>query len=173
MTEHGPTTEPGSPVPAPPGTPAGADRSRREIADRYARFYAPLAVASAVLVFLPPFKDTVEMLAGALLTTESYGTLFDMAGRPAGGPAIAALLLSAAIIVLLAAAALHPVRSPWLPGWLAGLSTLVVIMLITKPATDHPPLSDAGRADLVVAACTVLLGLLHAVQLAALDRRSS
>lgn len=142
-----------------------ADRVQEQISGRYARFYAPLAIASVVLAVLPPFADVVETIGDTSTVTEHYGTLFDMAATSAGGPAVLALMLSATIVVLLAIAALRTVRSRWLPTWLAGLSGVVVLMLISRPATSHPPLSDAGRADMAVASWVLAIGLLHAVHL--------
>jgi hypothetical protein len=58
---------------------------RHMIATGYARLYGPLAVVSVVIAFQP-------ILGG------DYGTLWEMAGRRGGGPAIVGVLLMGGLI---------------------------------------------------------------------------
>jgi hypothetical protein len=151
-------------------TDAEIEAAHAEVSGWYARFYAPLAIASVVLVFLPPFQVSTMGDEGEL--TVSYGTLFDMARTPGGGPAWVALMLSFAVALMLAVAALRPVHGPTLPGWIAGLGGVIMLMLLTRPATNHPPLSDAGRADMAIAVCVVLVALAHTCHTLVTRRRS-
>lgn len=127
----------------------------------YGRFYAPIAVVALALSFLPLFDDVVD---GDIRTT--YGTIWQMAGRNSGDPAVFGILLMLALIALLAVATVR-VRSPRLPIAIAVDGALIVLMLISKPGTGSPTpsLSDSGTAALMIALGTVALALAHAAHL--------
>jgi hypothetical protein len=117
------------------------------------------------LVFLPLFEDvTVDDV------TERYGTLFDMASTPAGAPAVIGIMLFAALLALLLVSAAVRGRFPALPVSIVAVAAVMIIMLITKPHTDNPPLSHSGLAGLVLVVCTAVLATVHAIHLAALRR---
>ncbi|MFI7063979.1 hypothetical protein ACIBL3_23535 [Kribbella sp. NPDC050124] len=131
------------------------DESKRQaIATGYARLYGPLAVVSVVIAFQPILSD-------------DYGTLWEMAGRPGGGPAVIGVLLMGGLIWLLAAAALRPVVSTGVPALIAVLSGLIVVMLLTKPGTGspRPELTSFGDAAVAVAVCTFALAVSQFVRL--------
>jgi hypothetical protein len=135
-----------------------ADRGR---SDRFARFYAPIAVVLVALSGLPPFNDVIDEDV-----TVTYGTLWDMARRTAGDPAVFGLILLGILVALLGLATL---RVPT-PGLLAGItvtSALIILMLLTKPGTGEPvpELSGVGVAGLVIVAGTALMAMVHALQL--------
>ena len=135
------------------------------ISELYGRFYAPLALGSVVIAFLPLFND-VESGEGDSTSRTSYGTVFDMAARPGGGPAVIGVALLVALVGLLTIAAVR-VRRVGVPVLIALVATLIAVMLITKPGTGSPTpdLSDGGRAALALAVCAIVLGLAHAIHL--------
>ena len=139
---------------------------------QYGRFYAPLALGMAALAFVPPFRD--GDVTGEYGTTfhRSFGTVFEMAARPAGGPAVLAIGLFAVLVVFLVAGALRD-GSIALPIGIAVLAALMALMFVTKPGTGTPApaLSDAGRAGLVLVVCTAVLAVAHAIHLSVLSRR--
>lgn len=141
------------------------------VVDRYAPFYAPLALAVLALAFLPLFKDVVQRLDGTVLRTH-YGTVFNMAGQPAGGAAVLGLIFLGGLVACLVLATLRPPRSASLPLAIAALAALIALLLITRPdtGTPKPALSDSGTAGLVLIIVTVLLGTAHAVQVSASRR---
>jgi hypothetical protein len=141
---------------------------RRAVSDRYGRFYAPLAVAVVGLAFLPLFED-VTVQTGYGSETTSYGTVFDMAGRSGGGPAVLGILLLATLVALLVTAAVRG-RSALLPAAITLVASVIVLMLVTKPGTGRPTphLSESGTAGMVLALCTCALGAVHAIHLSVL-----
>jgi hypothetical protein len=153
-----------------PSRPGSAERDI--ISDRYARFYAPLAIGSVVLAFLPIFND-VDITYESSSLHISYGTVFDMASRPAGGPAALGLVLLAVLVTLLSIAAFR-VRSAVLPLSLAVVAALIALMLITKPGTGKPTpsLSDSGVAGLVLTICVSVIGIAQAIHLTVVGKRA-
>ncbi|MGI5227424.1 hypothetical protein [Actinoallomurus sp. CA-142502] len=143
-----------------------------EMVDRYVRFYPTLALGSLALAFLPLFDD-VTVDTGPVTIRQTYGTVFDMAGRPGGGPAVIGVLLLFGLVAMLAVAAFASPRSAGLPSAIAVVAALIALLLITKPATDTPKphLSDGGTAGLVLVICATVLGAAHAVHLTVLARR--
>jgi hypothetical protein len=129
-------------------------QQNRDQAEGYARFYAPLAVVSVVISFLPLLED-------------GYGTLWEMAGRPGGGPAVIGVLLMVALIALLGFAAFKPVAKPGIPFAIAGVAALIVVMLLTKPGTGTPTpgLTPSGDAAVAITVCAAALGFFHALHL--------
>lgn len=127
---------------------------REEDAAGYARLYGPLAVVSVVISFLP-------------ILPEDYGTLWEMAGRPGGGPAVIGALLMGGLIALLAYASFRPARTSAVPTAIAVLAALIAVMLITRPGTSspRPGLTSFGDAALAVAICTLALALSHLVRI--------
>jgi hypothetical protein len=148
-------------------------RERARVSEWYARFYAPLAVVSTVLSAMPIFNSVVTV-DGHTVRVDTYGSLFDMANRRGGDPAVLALGLLAVLVALLVLASVR-VRSRAVPLALAAVAALLVVMLITKPGTGHPTpeLSGAGTAGLVVGCWIVVLGVVHAVHLTRVGRRAS
>ncbi|MER7278857.1 hypothetical protein ABT369_30910 [Dactylosporangium sp. NPDC000244] len=145
---------------------------RGSMSDRYARFYAPLAIGSAALAFLPLFEDVVVRDAeGNVELTTRYGTVFDMAGRPGGGPAVIGVLLLGVLVAALTYAAFRA-RTALVPGVIAACAGLIALMLATKPGTGTPTpdLTDGGVAGLVLALCAAALGIAHAIPLSMLKR---
>ncbi|MFG2037299.1 hypothetical protein [Dactylosporangium sp. NPDC048998] len=145
---------------------------RGSVSDRYARFYAPLALGMLALAFAPLFDRVVVLDAsGAERYRADYGTVFEMAGRPGGGPAQIGVVLLAALVACLTVAAFR-VRGPVLPGASAALAAVVALMLITKPGTGSPAphLTGFGAAGLALALCAVVLGVAHAVHMALLPK---
>jgi hypothetical protein len=147
------------------GRLAALERAARFSA--YARFYGPMAVLALALSFMPLFDDVVE---GDVRMT--YGSLWEMAGRPGGGPAVLGVLLLLALVGLLAIAAFGRCR----PGLLiatAADAALIVLMLLAKPGTGTPApsLSGSGQAGLVIALCAMALTITHAVHLSVHERR--
>jgi hypothetical protein len=129
-------------------------RVNEQDAAGYARLYGPLAVVSVVISFQP-------------ILPPEYGTLWEMAGRESGGPAIIGVLLMGAMIALLGYASFRPARTTLVPGAIAVLAALIVVMLITKPGTasPRPGLTSFGDAALAVAICTFALAVSHVVRI--------
>ncbi|NIK57107.1 hypothetical protein [Kribbella shirazensis] len=125
---------------------------REQLAAGYARLYAPLAVVSVVISFQP-------LLPGR------YGTLWEMAGRPGGDPAILGVLLMGGLVVLLAYASFRPVTTAGVPVGIAVLAALIFVMLLTKPGagSSPPSLTPFGDAAVAIAVCTFTLAVSHAV----------
>jgi hypothetical protein len=144
------------------------ENARVLLAERFARFYAPLAIASAVVPVLRMFEDTTD---GDGMTAH-WGSLIDMAGRSGGDPARFGILLVGVLIALLIAASFR-VRSAGLPIGIASVAAVMLIMLILKPGTGdlHPALADGGRAGLMLAVFTLVLAVVHAARLAAISAR--
>jgi hypothetical protein len=126
---------------------------REQEAVGYARLYAPLAVVSVVISFQP-------------ILPPEYGTLWEMAGREGGGPAVIGALLMGGMIALLAYASFRPATKAAVPTAIAVLAGLIVVMLLTKPGTASPApsLTSFGDAALAVACCTLALAVSHVVR---------
>jgi hypothetical protein len=130
---------------------------------RYGRLYAALAPLCLCLSFLPPFAVGGT---GVNATVESFGTVWDMAGTPGGGPARAAVLLVVILFGGLLAVAVWPDLPP-LPVINAICAVTIGALLWTRPATGDPPphLSPAGQAQLAVAAGVVVVSVIHLTHL--------
>jgi hypothetical protein len=128
--------------------------------ERYCLFYPPLAIGAVLLAPAPLFDD-VHIGAGR---TVSYGSVFAMAGRPGGDPAVAGIVVLVALVVLLAVVAFWPRPSPGLPAATAVLAAVVAVMLVAKPGTGSPTpgLSYAGTAGLLLMIVVVIVGAAHA-----------
>lgn len=124
------------------------------IGEGYARLYGPLAVVTFVITFLP-------------ILPEGYGTLWQMASRDDGGPAVLAIVLVYALIGCLMRMTLRPVQTGGWPIAIAVLAGVLVLMLILKPGTGTPvpDLTPFGHAAMGLALLTLALGVAHAVQL--------
>jgi hypothetical protein len=133
--------------------------------DGYARLYGPLAVVSAILIFLPLLEDVVIVDSSGGSLSWDYGTLWEMAGNRNGEPAVLGIVLAVVLIVLLTTATFRSSCSWPLPTAIAVFSGLVALMLLTKPGVGDPPpdLAPAGVAALVAAVCAGVLGIAHAV----------
>jgi hypothetical protein len=131
----------------------------------YARLYGPLAVVSAILIFLPLIDDVVVVDSGGGSIRWDYGTLWEMAGNRGGEPAALGIILAVVLIVLLTVATFRTACSWALPTSIAVFSALVALMLLTKPGVGdpRPGLTSAGVAALVVAVCAGVLAIAHAV----------
>lgn len=133
--------------------------------DGYARLYAPLALVALGLVFLPMLEDVVVETETSTYSSH-YGTLWETAAEPNGGPAVFAIVLAFALMGLCLAATFRPLVAG-LPVGVSVVSALVILMLVTKPGTGdpQPDLTDAGTASLAIAVFALLLGVVHAVHL--------
>ena len=143
---------------------------RGSVSERYARFYAPLALVLVVLVFAPLFRNVTvpDALEGERYRSGHY-TIFDLADLPggSGGPAIIAVGLVFGLAGCLAWATFR-VRSPRLPSVIAGLAAVLAILIQARPGLGRfePTLDGFGVAALILAVATALLGAAHAVHLA-------
>lgn len=139
--------------------------ARHTRSDRYSFFYGPMTVASVALTFTPTFEDVVEETGTSVFVT-SYGSVWDMAADPHGGPAVIGLLLVAALVALLVTTILRP-RSAAQPAGIAISAALIAMMLLAKPGTGDPApeLSSSGLAGLVLVIGVAVLAIAHAVQL--------
>lgn len=137
------------------------------------KFYGPLTVLVVVWSFLPLY-DTVSYTTdlGAHFTYE-YGTLWQMAGNGNGEVATLGLGLLAALTALLAIATLGTERIA-IPVTIASLGTLMMLMLLTKPATgNHPPeLADTGVGAVALAGCAAVVALAHIAMVVASNQRA-
>lgn len=133
------------------------------VATAYARLYGPIAVVAVVIAFQP-------ILDG------DYGSLWETAGRPAGGPAAFGLFLMFGLVGCLGWATLKPAHTTALPVAISIIATLIVLMLITRPGTGSTKasLSYHGNAALAIGVVTIALGVAHAIQVGrrAADRRT-
>lgn len=122
--------------------------------DAYERLYGPLAVTIFVITFLPILPD-------------GYGTLWQMAARGDGGPAVLALVLVYALIGFLIRVTLRPVATGGRPIAIAVLAAVLVLMLILKPGTGTPTPGPTpfGHAAMGLALLTMVLGVAHAIQI--------
>ena len=122
--------------------------------DGYERLYGPLAVTTFVITFLPILPD-------------GYGTLWQMAARDDGGPAVLALVLVYALIGCLLRMTLSPVRTGGWPLTVAGLAAVLALMLVLKPGTGTPTpdLTPYGHAAMGLALLTLTLGVAHVVRI--------
>lgn len=138
---------------------------QKSVFDGYARLYGPLTVAVTGLVFMPLFDDIMLDPTDETMR-RTFGTLWDMAERYPGGPAVPAILLAVLLAGLCGIATFRP-RSQGLPIAISVLCVPIIIMLLTKPSTGvpEPDLSPAGRASLVIVLGTCLLGVVHAIHL--------
>ncbi len=138
-------------------------RRRDAIAGRYARFYAPIAIAVTVLAFVPLFRDEVDL--GDTVLTVTSRSLVGLAGS-AAGPAAFALILLGALVALLVAASFGA-GGGWLPPSIAGLAAVLLVMLLARPGfgPDKPGFTAAGVAAIVLAGWLLVLGLAHAIHL--------
>lgn len=141
------------------------------IADRYGRFYPPIAVVVVVLAFLPLYRDVVVHYGDGVTMTASYGSVFEMAGQDHGGPAVAGILLLVLLVIMLAASTFRG-TSAVAPGVTAAVAALLAVMVLARPGTGSPApaLTDAGTAGVALAVCTAVLAFAHAVHVARLRR---
>lgn len=129
--------------------------SEHDIGAGYARLYGPLAVVSVVIAFLP------------ILDEEEYGTLWEMASRPGGSPAVFGIILMFGLVGCLGYSALRPARGTGPPIAIIVLAAVITVMLLTKPGTSSPgnSLTPEGDAALAIAIGTVLLAVSHVLHL--------
>jgi hypothetical protein len=150
-----PVTDDPPQLTAPPPTPGfepEPDLTPGDVADRYGRFYAPIAVGLSVVAFLPPF--------------DRGGSIFELMGEPAGYWAAVGLVLVGVLVALLATAAVSRRTSMARLAWIIGLSVTTTVLLIVKPAAGLPPphLSHSGTVALVLLIATAFIGAAHAGQ---------
>jgi hypothetical protein len=128
----------------------------------YGRLYAGLIPLCLAISFLPPFEEVTEDDFGG-----DYGSIWDMAGRPGGGPARFGVVLLLALIAFLVAAAFRPRTQAW-PVGLAMSTAVIVPMLLLKPGTGtpEPGLTGTGMAAVVVALGTTTIAIAHLWHLA-------
>ena len=128
----------------------------------FARLYGPMAVVSLALSFLPVLGDA----KGEDGLEWTYGTLWQMAGRGSGNPAVLGVLILGSLVVLLVVATVG-VRSTKLPVAIAAHAAVLLLMLLAKPGTADPapPLTDAGVADVAVLTAVVVTAVTHAARM--------
>ncbi|MPZ80234.1 MAG: hypothetical protein GEV28_07495 [Actinophytocola sp.] len=131
----------------------------------FARLYGPLATLFVVLSFLPLYDDVrVTEDWGEMTTT--YGSLWHMAGRDGGGPAVIGVILLAVLVTLLVIATFRQ-ATVVLATWITVVAALIALMLLLRPGTGDPspPLADTGTAGVAIACCLVVLSFAHAMYL--------
>lgn len=134
-----------------PGTdPVEPDLSPAELADRFSRFYAPIAVILGLVAFLPPYTWG--------------GSIFELIDEPAGYWALLGVVLVGVLVGLLSAAAWSRRTSMARQFWIIGLSLLTAVLVIVKPGfgLPAPHLSPSGIAAVVLLVATSCIGALHA-----------
>lgn len=151
---------------APAATAIAHDPALTVISERYARLYAPLALAIATLSFLPLFRDIDHHYQDGSTLHIGYGSVFQMAGR-GGGPAVFGILMLAIVVVLLLIATFGQIDHPVVPVSTAIFSAPIALLLIFKPMTGSPTpqLSDAGTAGLALIIGTIGVTITHAIHL--------
>lgn len=124
------------------------------VATAYARLYGPIAVVALLIAFQPIIEG-------------NYGSLWETAARPAGGPAVLGLFLMFLLVGCLGWATLKPARTAALPVAISILAALIVLMLLTRPGTGSPKasLTYEGNAALAIAFVTIGLGVAHTIHL--------
>lgn len=160
-----PHLAPGFGAPGPVGTAPPGSAGERAAA-RFGRFYAPAALALVALSFCPMFDDVVEH-EGAVTTRATYGTLWDMASTPGGGPAWLGIMLMFGLVGLLIAATLRARPGRAASVTIACLSALITLMLATKPGTGDPTpsLTPYASAGLALVVAIGLLAIVHTIVL--------
>jgi hypothetical protein len=134
----------------------------------YARLYGPMAVLFVALSFLPLFDNVVS---DNLITR--YGTIWEMAGRNGGDPAVFGIFLMMALVGMLVTATFRVRGGPGLPLAIAADAGLIALMMLSKPGTGEPTpdLSDSGMAGLAIVLSTIVLACVHALHLRRYERR--
>lgn len=129
--------------------------------------YAAIALTVVVLSFFDLFDRVVE---GGFVRT--YGSLYDMAGRGYGAPAVLGLVLLYVLALVLLALALFGLRGGAGQAAVIAISVLAVLMLVTKPGTTDPQprLATGGIVMLVFA---VILVVVASIDLCLIFRRNS
>lgn len=124
--------------------------------------YIPLAIAVAGLSFLPLYRDvTVNFSDGATLL-DQYGSAWDMAARPAGGPAVLGLILLFAFACLSLSAVWKP-TARGIPRALMVLSAAIMLLVFLRPGTGSPkpPLASAAYDGFGVFGLALVVALVH------------
>jgi hypothetical protein len=139
--------------------------------ERWGRLYAALAPTCITLSFLPPFGVGGT---GVNAEVESFGSVWDMAGTPAGTPARYAAFLILVMWGGLLAAAVWPTLLA-LPAVNAGCAAIIGLVLWARPRTGSPPpnLSPVGKAQMLVAVGVVVVSAIHFVALRAWTKRQA
>ncbi len=127
-------------------------RSVWDALDGYARFYAPASLLVFCLSFADLFDDRIDDNR-----TTHFGSLWEIAGTPGGGPAILGIMLMASLVALLARSGLRTSRSSGWPSMIAVLSGISLIMLYVRPGTGSPRPELADGGAMLTALCWVLL----------------
>jgi hypothetical protein len=124
---------------------------------RYRRLYAAILALAVVFSSLPPY----EILSGGG-RYRSFGTMWEMAATPGGGPARLAMVLLALKFVCLVAATVRP-DIPVLPPIIALTVSAVIVLLLTRPATGEPTpaLNLYSWAQVILAGCIVIVCAIH------------
>lgn len=138
----------------------------------FARLYGPLATVCVVLSFLPLYEDVrVVEEWGERRTT--YGSLWYMAGRDGGGPAVIGVILLAVLVMLLLVATFRQ-ATVVLASWMAVVAALIATMILLRPGTGDPSpsMADPGVAAVAIACCVAVLSLAHVTSLLAERSRS-
>jgi hypothetical protein len=128
----------------------------------FAIAYIPLAIAAAVFSFLPLYQDVTVSFDDGTSLVDEYGSAWDMASRPAGGPAVFGLILLFAFAGLSLLAIWKPMARG-IPRTLMGLSVAILLLVVLRPGTGSPKPALAGTAYSGVALCimAVVVAAVH------------
>lgn len=136
---------------------------------KYAIIYVPLGIAAIVLsayeVFQPVEREH---------SVGHFGSLWDIAARPAGGPARVGLMFGGIAIVLMWISVIPRIRTAVLPVLIAIIGASCAILLITRPATGtpRPELTTSGTLLLLIAAAITVTASAQAMDYAKQRRRA-
>lgn len=137
----------------------------------YGSLYGGLAVVALALTGGQIYAD-VEQDGSRI----NYLSLWELLGTPNGaGLAMASLSILGVLVVLCAVAAVRGVSSIGLPLGVAGLALLAAVMLMAKVGANNrypTELDTAGAMILVTAWGAIILGIVHAIHLMAVRRRT-
>lgn len=135
---------------------ADIELRRTRVSAGFARFYAPLAVLTFILTFIPYYEPKPD-------SSIEYGNLWQEVARTGHSYDVLAVFAFLAVIILLALAAVDKLGPVGL--FIATACTLLIgILLWSSPGFSEKPVhSDAGVAD--IAACFLAAAILlsHAI----------
>ncbi|HLS14837.1 MAG TPA: hypothetical protein VK095_10020 [Beutenbergiaceae bacterium] len=136
---------------------------------RYAVLYGPLTIAAIVLSFFEVFEPIQRDHY-----TGYFGSLWEIAARPAGEPARLGLLFGAITIVLIWVSVIPKLRTAVIPAIVAAIAASCTLLLIIRPATGDPKpdLTPSGTALLVIAISVTAVAVVQCVDYAQQGRRT-
>ncbi len=137
---------------------------RLRIGVRFAKLYAPLAVATVVVSSLDLYESIVQEV-GSSRFTRRFGSVWELAWVDGGGVAGVGVALLLGLLVLLLKAGLNPGRGIGVPLGIAVLGAVCGLFVLLRVGI-RPPLPElaaGGQATVAVAAMLVLTGTVHTV----------